>query len=450
MGDHDLHGILRLPQDSRVCAMSRPACIQVVVLMLAMSFALAESNSAPDWVGGCIEPKECPKECKIGDKSHTECAWKCAHKWEYSSQKGPYKCSTSSCQGEEEARSSKFWCTELQTNTAEALRSVTGFPKQKNEVKQDKICMPSAIPAGIKSVRVKFMENEPHRKYETDTKSVMSNQEAGKMQTSWSSDEDKTGNGIEMHPWVTPGVSNCSPDTKTPAGDFIKYFEALKLHAHDDDKIGTDCYKIGRKEKNGLSTAEALRNAGRCKFNIAGKKWCLTEQSFFCAKAYALTTTVYDKIRVDKMKKDGKRKGKSKYFYLQIQLTMKMKKANMCERMWRHLPYTCSVQKMTEPILVVVKSCKTYDGGRDSKGNPYKEGGRNGDNSGAPPNALCDHYKKYFPKGHQMNIGMPDFKAIPDFKGSVSGSWKGFTNPAPSIPHVAAIEAALKGFLSTK
>jgi len=181
---------------------------------------------------------------------------------------------------------------------------------------------------------------------------------------------------------------------------------------------------------------------------------------FFCAKKYAETTIVYETVRVDKMKKDGsgwrvvnkkqdKEKG-SKYFYLKIQLTMKMKKANMCERMWRHLPYTCSVKKMTEPILVVVKSCKTYDGGRDSNGNPYKEGGRNGDNSGAPPTALCDHYKKYFPKGHQMNIGMPDFKAMPDFKGSVSGNFKGFTKPAPSVPHVAAIEAALKAFVSMK
>merc|ERR1712166_572881 len=149
MGDHDLHGILRLPQDSRVCAMSRPACIQVVVLMLAMSFALAESNSAPDWVGGCIEPKECPKECKTGDKSHLECAWKCAHKWEYSSQKGPYKCSTSSCQGKEEALSSKFWCpTGLQTNAVKALLSIKDaggkFPTQSNKVKGHKEkCMPS-------------------------------------------------------------------------------------------------------------------------------------------------------------------------------------------------------------------------------------------------------------------------------------------------------------------
>ena len=91
--------------------------------------------------------------------------------------------------------------------------------------------------------------------------------------------------------------------------------------------------------------------------------------------------------------------------------------------------------QITEPIVVVVKGCLAYNGGSRQ------------DNSGPPPKALCDHYKKYFPAGHQMNS---DPKEIPDFTGSVSGKWKGFTRPAPSIPHVATVEAAFKAFVATK
>merc|ERR1712166_1444950 len=114
-----------------------------------------------------------------------------------------------------------------------------------------------------------------------------------------------------------------------------------------------------------------MGEAGRCKFNInvpwKKKNFCVEHgEPFFCAKKYAQTTTVYEKVRVDKMKNNGKEKKRrngSKYFTLKISLTMKMGKANMCERMWRHLPYTCSVKKMTEPILVVVEGCEAYTGG---------------------------------------------------------------------------------------
>merc|ERR1712028_135210 len=124
-------------------AMSRLVCIQVVILMLAMSFALAESNSkslAPGWIGGCITPLPCPAKCKSGEWPAAECVKACAHKWEYSSNKGPYKCSTSSCQGKEEAKSSKFWCPkEAQTNAVKALLSIKDaggkFPTQSNQVK---------------------------------------------------------------------------------------------------------------------------------------------------------------------------------------------------------------------------------------------------------------------------------------------------------------------------
>merc|ERR1712166_647492 len=110
-----------------------------------------------------------------------------------------------------------------------------------------------------------------------------------------------------------------------------------------------------------------------------------------------------------------------------------MRKANMCERMWRHLPYTCTVYKITTPVVAVVKGCEAYDGGAPS------------DNSGPPPKALCDHYIEYFPKGHQMNSNT---KAIGDFTDSGSGQWKGFTRPAASIPQVATIEAAAKAFVA--
>merc|ERR1712166_840613 len=295
---------------ANLTTMPRLVCIQVAILMLAMSFTLAESNSAPDWVGGCTKPPECPKECKSGDASHTVCVKACTHKLEYSSNKGPYKCSTSSCQGKEEAQSSKFWCPkEAQTNAVKALLSIKDaggkFPTQSNQVKgHKKQCMPSNYGKNdeTKPVPLKFMENEPHKTRTTKTDS-----------TSWSSDDEvKTGKGIEMYPWVTPGVSNCAPKSKKPAGDFVKYFEDLKAYTDPKDKIGKDCYMIGRKEKNGISTAEALRKAGRCKFNIAGKKWCVTEQSFFCAKTDDMTTTVYETVRVDKVNKNG-RKRKSNY-----------------------------------------------------------------------------------------------------------------------------------------
>merc|ERR1712166_687550 len=171
--------------------------------------------------------------------------------------------------------------------------------------------------------------------------------------------------------------------------------------------------------------------------------FCAFEQSFFCAKTYemggpkAKTTIVSERVEVVKLHKTGSKKGvqdgKGKYFKLKIELKMKMRKANMCERIWRHLPYTCSVKKITTPVEVIVKGCEAYDGGAAS------------DNSGPPPKALCDHYKKSFPAAHQMNAKP---QAMLDFKGSFSGKWKGFTRPAASIPHVATIEAAAKAFVA--
>merc|ERR1712166_1470307 len=101
---------------ANLTTMPPPVCIQVVILMLAMSFALAESNSkaesvipAPGWIGGCKTPGDqtkssdsgCPAKCLSGEWAHDKdkdktgigiCGRKCAHKWEYSSNKGPYLC----------------------------------------------------------------------------------------------------------------------------------------------------------------------------------------------------------------------------------------------------------------------------------------------------------------------------------------------------------------------
>merc|ERR1712166_326560 len=461
-------------------------CIQVVILVLAMSFALAESNSkestelsAPGWIGGCKTPgvetpsddSGRPKECLSGDKTQTSqrgidpvtkrdipkgtpCANLCAHKWEYSSNKGPYRCKKRNCKRESTKpfKQETLWCPkEVQTNAAKALQSMktagNKFPVMKeyktSPVKHERAafkgCKPSKYGKNdeTKPVPLKFMTAEPHRKYlKSDSKDFQAH-EKRKEGPNWST----FGNGIEMHPWVKPGVSNCSPDTPT---NFINYYEDLATYVDKKDKIGDECYKISRRKitKDGTQfqdgTAQLLHEAGRCKFNIAGKNFCVElGDPFFCAKTYAQPTTVWDKIRVDKMKSNGKEKNKSKYFYLEIQLTMKLRKANMCERMWRHLPYTCSVKKMTEPIVVVVKNCKAYDLNSGKVGK--------GDNSGDPPKELCHHYKTHFPAGHQFN---PNPKEIPDFKGSVSiRSWEGFTKPAPAIPHVGAIEAAVKGFL---
>merc|ERR1712166_479678 len=106
---------------ANLTSMSPPVCIQVVTLMLAMSFALAESNSkspAPGWIGGCKTPgvkkassdSGCPAKCLSGewaydkDKDKTTgigiCGRKCAHKWEYSSNKGPFLCKRRNCKRE--------------------------------------------------------------------------------------------------------------------------------------------------------------------------------------------------------------------------------------------------------------------------------------------------------------------------------------------------------------
>jgi len=469
---------------ANLTTMPRLVCIQVAILMLAMSFALAESNSAPDsgcaagkgcptptpdWAGGCKKPLTCPKECKSGDASHTFCKKYCAHKWEYTSNKGPYQCKDKKkCKDskEYEFKDELFWCPpEVQTNPAKALLSIGDNKGDKFEVKkvldknfrrrspQYEICKPKNYGKNGETtpVRLKFLENEAHRKYKTDSKEFMAHEAARNVKTNWS----KRGYGIEMYPWVTPGVSNCAPEaaTKYPADDFIKYFEALKTdHGHVKDKIGADCYKISRRKVKGISTAEKLHKAGRCKFNIAGRckmdgktvnpcRYCVTEDSFFCAKATTKTTEVYEKVRVDKMKNKGrgkdKRKDKSKYFFVKLDVTFSTRKANMCERMWRHLPYTCSVYKVTDPPKVVVKSCSAYDGGSKFH------------NSGPPPKELCDHFKKYYPRGNQQS--QPNPKEIPDFKGSVSiPSWKGFKRSAPTILPVAALEAAGRAFVSMK
>merc|ERR1712166_341869 len=441
-------------------------CIQVAILMLAMSFALAESNSAPDWIGGCKTPKGvkpnekssdsgCPKECLSGDESHTKCAGKCPHKWEYSSNKGPYVCKktarlkghTATCQEHQKRYRTTFkdetlWCPkEVQTDVAKALQSIKDakgrFPDMKeyktSPVKhelQAKECKPTKY-GETEPVPLKFMTSEPHRKYETDSKKVQAH-EKRKKRPRWSN----FGNGIEMYPWVKPGISNCSPDTPE---NFINYYEDLKSYAHTEDRVGKDCFTISRRNTDKSKKVQFKDKKGK-------------NQSIKEGTAQLLHQAGRDKVNKEGIKLKSRRRS-SRYSTLKIQLTMKMKKANMCERMWRHLPYTCSVKKMTKPIVAVVKGCTTYDGGRHSykarrrwQGKPYRVG--QGDNSGAPPKALCDHYIKYFPKGHQMNIGMPDFKPIPDFKGSVSGSWNKFTIPAPSIPHVAAIEAAVKAFVA--
>merc|ERR1712166_24087 len=334
-------------------------CIQVAILMLAMSFALAESNSAPDWIGGCKTPKGvkpnekssdsgCPKECLSGDESHTKCAGKCAHKWEYSSNKGPYVCKktarlkghTATCQEHQKRYRTTFkdetlWCPkEVQTDVAKALQSIKDakgrFPDMKeyktSPVKhelQAKECKPTKY-GETKPVPLKFMTGEPHRKYKTDSKEFQAH-EKRKTKVRWSN----FGNGIEMYPWVKPGISNCSPDTPT---NFINYYEDLKNYAHYKDQIGevtagkAEGYKISRKQKGGkqtaklpkgtrFGTAELLHEAGRCKFNIdvpwKRKSFCVEQgQPFFCAKKYAETTTVYETVRVDKMKKNGKQKVK--------------------------------------------------------------------------------------------------------------------------------------------
>merc|ERR1711935_432513 len=178
-----------------------------------------------------------------------------------------------------------------------------------------------------------------------------------------------------MYPWVTPGVSNCITETST---EYIEYFEDLKSYGHKKDRIGEDCYRVSRRQKGDdkqkkvkgvkYGTAELLRKAGRCKFNIAGrgKPFCAFEQSFFCAKKINPKETIlYEKVRVDKMKEDGKEKdGKPKYFYLKLGVKFSARKANMCERMWRPLPYTCSVKKITLPIVTRAISCGEYDGGK--------------------------------------------------------------------------------------
>merc|ERR1712166_356051 len=339
-------------------------CIQVAILMLAMSFALAESNSAPDWIGGCKTPKGvkpndkssdsgCPKECLSGDESHTKCAGKCAHKWEYSSNKGPYVCKktarlkghTATCQEHQKRYRTTFkdetlWCPkEVQTDVAKALQSIKDakgrFPDMKeyktSPVKhelQAKECKPTKY-GETKPVPLKFMTGEPHRKYKTDSKEFQAH-EKRKKKVRWSN----FGNGIEMYPWVTPGISNCSPDTPT---NFINYYKDLATYVDKKDKISRrKITKDGTTYEDG--TAELLHKAGRCKFNIdvpwKKTKFCVElGQPFFCAKKYASTTTVYETIRVDKMKKKGRGKGKkkdkSKYFTLKISLTMKMRKANM-------------------------------------------------------------------------------------------------------------------------
>merc|ERR1712166_1385741 len=106
---------------------------------------------------------------------------------------------------------------------------------------QAKDCMPSRDGPGTKPVPLKFMINEPHRKYETDSKKFMTGEPSKKMKTSWS----RRGGGMLMYPWVTPRVSQCSPDT---AADFINYFEDLKLYANKKDKIGDNCYMISRRQ----------------------------------------------------------------------------------------------------------------------------------------------------------------------------------------------------------
>merc|ERR1712166_1329289 len=458
--------------------MPRLVCIPVAILMLAMSFALAESNSwtgpAPNWITACKTAPICPKECKSGDASHTVCEKVCAHKWEHTSNKGPYMCKDKKCSDaqKKDFKNEKFWCPtqmDAQFDAAKALQLIKGahdknkrngkFPvqwkkwstAQKEEHKTSPVkyelkakdCMPSNVRTSadlesIKPVPLKFMINEPHRKYKSDSKKFMTGEPRTKMKTSWS----RRGHGMEMYPWVTPGVSQCSPDTAT---DFIDYFEDLKLYGHAKDKIGEDCYRVSRRKGTskghsiGKGTAEALRKAGRCKFNIAGKKFCAFEQSFFCAKKITTKETeVYEKVRVDKMKRDGKEKdGKPKYFYLKLGVTFSARKANMCERMWRHLPYTCSVKKITLPIVTRAISCGEYDGGK----------GRKSDNSGAPPKALCDHYKKYYPTGHHM---APNPIAIEDFAGAASlpGKWKGFKRTSPSILLADNIEAAARAFVT--
>merc|ERR1712166_1002855 len=262
-------------------------CIQVAILMLAMSFALAESNSAPDWIGGCKTPKGvkpnekssdsgCPKECLSGDESHTKCAGKCAHKWEYSSNKGPYVCKktarlkghTATCQEHQKRYRTTFkdetlWCPkEVQTDVAKALQSIKDakgrFPDMKeyktSPVKhelQAKECKPTKY-GETKPVPLKFMTSEPHRKYATDSKNFQAH-EKRKNFIKWSN----FGNGIEMYPWVKPGISNCSPDTPT---NFINYYEDLATYVPKEDKIGTytgskgngpygpaECNKISRR-----------------------------------------------------------------------------------------------------------------------------------------------------------------------------------------------------------
>merc|ERR1712166_1360200 len=215
--------------------MPRLVCIPVAILMLAMSFALAESNSwtgpAPNWITACKTAPICPKECKSGDASHTVCEKVCAHKWEHTSNKGPYMCKDKKCSDaqKKDFKNEKFWCPtqmDYQFDAAKALQLIKGahdknkrngkFPvqwkkwskAQKKEHKtspvqyelQAKDCMPSRDGPGTKPVPLKFMINEPHRKYETDSK---------KLKTSWSG----RGGGMLMYPWVTPGVSQCSPDT---------------------------------------------------------------------------------------------------------------------------------------------------------------------------------------------------------------------------------------------
>jgi len=163
-----------------------------------------------------------------------------------------------------------------------------------------------------------------------------------------------------------------------------------------------------------------------------------------------MDTIVYETVKVMAVHETGALKGAKlnhdqaeTYMKLKIQLKSKMRKANMCERMWRHLPYTCSVKKMTEPIEVKVISCQKYK------------------HYGEPPAKLCQHYKDHFPKAHQMNrnpIEMEDFKGVVSGKTNVDKRkgretmvpWNKFRRPAPTIPHVATIEAAMKAFISMK
>merc|ERR1712166_330680 len=288
---------------ANLTTMPRLVCIQVAILMLAMSFALAESNSAPDWVGGCTKPPECRKECKSGDADYKVCKNACAHKWEYSSQKGPYKCGTPRCgagrgEGKKEREFCKnnpkeceFWCPEDKGTVKRPSKQVTDAKQAVRligaanfKVNRQGMCMPTTSKSkmkalGLNPVRVKFMENEPHKHYAVDSKKFMANEKAKNMKTTYS----RRGAGVIIHPWVTPGVSNCSPKSKKPAGGFIKYFEDLKKYTHVKDKIGKHCAKISRRKVNSegkeckpnrsgggcstdfVSTAETLRKAGRCK-----------------------------------------------------------------------------------------------------------------------------------------------------------------------------------------